>query len=348
MFKEQGQIADKVMAAFHRNVISKLNKFMDTITAWFMEERKVTNTAFNATIGKARVDIAMTMDNKLRVIRKTFDKKLAKAASLFQCNMEEMIADSANWFDASINTINEDLAMVKDVTNQVGELAETIARVDGDVSALRSLHATTLESGLMDLKTQVGNFANTVARLDGDIASIRNLVTNATSPSANANAARGPLLCPGSTVNHSGPTQAPLSLQDRVDMMDGADGRPLSTFHGLPPRTGIQPLRMLTMDGTAPAPMPATPNNGADPAPPPAPPEPPVDNTTTPRQGADEATTGLSGGSDNHPPPPPLAMQPRGLAVTRCGHRATSTYHTTGVEPREYPELPRHTHGQLH
>jgi hypothetical protein len=135
MFKEQGQIADKAMAAFNCDINSKLNKSTDTIMAWFMEKQKVTNTTINATIGKACVDIAMTMDDKLRVIWETFDEKLAKTASLFQHNMEELIADSAKRFDTSINTINKELATVKDVTNQVDKLAKTIARVDRDVTA---------------------------------------------------------------------------------------------------------------------------------------------------------------------------------------------------------------------
>jgi hypothetical protein len=113
-----------------------------------------------------------------------------------------------------------DLAAVRDFQRQVSKIADTIAWVDGNLSALCNLQATTLETAVTDVKSQVGNFANSVAWLDGNVAAICNLVTNSRSPSVNDNKLRGLPPRPSSTGNPSGLPSRPgggWSLQDLWD-----------------------------------------------------------------------------------------------------------------------------------
>jgi hypothetical protein len=117
-----------------------------------------------------------------------------------------------------------DLAAVRDFQKQVGNIANTVARVDGNLSALCNLQATTLETAVTDVKSHVGNFANTVARLDGNIAAICNLVTNARSPPVDDNELHGLPPHPSSTSDPSGPPSRPgggWSLQDLWDAQLG-------------------------------------------------------------------------------------------------------------------------------
>jgi hypothetical protein len=146
------------------------------------------------------------MQKTLLAVCQSFFDDLANTVKLLNITVETMVVDSGklSTLETTVNTLALDLATVRDFQKQVGNIADTVAQVDGNLSALRNLQATTLETAVMDVKSQVGNFANTVARLDGNIATMRNLVTNARSPPINDNKLRGLPPRPSSTGNPSG------------------------------------------------------------------------------------------------------------------------------------------------
>ncbi len=211
-------VTTMVILAAHRKVDSKLDEYPDSITAHFCTDWREINTTIDDKIHKERAQITEDITRKINesllnewlVMQKTllavcqrFSNDLANTAKLLNITVETMVANSGKLsnLETTVNTLALDLAAVRDFQKQVGNIADMVARADGDLSALRNLQATTLETAVTAVKSQVGNFADTVVRLDGNIATIHNLVTNARSLPVNDNKLHSPPPHPSSTGN---------------------------------------------------------------------------------------------------------------------------------------------------
>ncbi len=160
-------ITTKSIFAVHREVDSKLDKYSDSITAHFCKDWREINTTIDDKIHKERAQITeditrkinksllneqLVMQKTLLAVHQSFSNNLANMAKLLNITVDTMVADLGKLFtlETTINTLALDLAPVRDFQKQFGNIADTVVRVDGNLSALRNLQATTLETAVMD------------------------------------------------------------------------------------------------------------------------------------------------------------------------------------------------------
>jgi hypothetical protein len=137
----------------------------------------------------------------------------------------------------------------------------TLASIGTTVTSITQTTADSVEAAVMGVKTlmvkEIGNIPDTIARVEGNMAILRNLVTLVQTPQVDATTVPtgiGLTACSDDRGDPSGPPLGPalLSLQDRVDILDGVDGRPLAATCGQTSSPGLRPpqVHVHTMDAT--------------------------------------------------------------------------------------------------
>jgi hypothetical protein len=175
--------------------------------------------------------IKQLMDTNAEKNQSTFDKIVANQ-SIFHCNLREM--------STSMATTNG-----------------TLATIATTVSSITQSTADTVEAAVTGITTlmvkEIGNIADTIARVEGNMAVLRNLVTlvqtaQVDAPTVPTNT--GPTEC---SDDDGDPTNLPpglnlLSLQDRFKILDDADDQPHDANRG--PSPGFRSLQdwMHTQD----------------------------------------------------------------------------------------------------
>jgi hypothetical protein len=125
------------------------------------------------------------------------------------------------------------------------------------VTNLVTTELGTIAATITNLVTkEVGTIADMSARVEGNIATLRNLVTSVRPPHLMESVVHtGPIECSDDDGNHTNPSPQSglLSLQDRIDMMDGADSKSVDTTRGRTPSLGLWPPQVWvdSTDGTS-------------------------------------------------------------------------------------------------
>jgi hypothetical protein len=189
----------------------------------------------------------------LEFIKQLVDTNAATSAEANQKNqsMFDKITANQSIFQGDLREISTSMA-----TNN-----STLASIATSVTSITQTTADSVEAAVMGIKTlmvkEVGNITDTIARVEGNMALLRNLVTSVRTPQLDATTVptgTGPTACSDDNGDPPGPPlgPAPLSLQDHVDILDGADGQPHTATRGQTSSPGCRPpqVSVHAMDAT--------------------------------------------------------------------------------------------------
>jgi hypothetical protein len=236
MIKDHCHEANSCISLMRKYLLEEIQGQSDkTYAAFWLERQKREDALLSIWEGIAK-DIANTfcanneLSANLASIKQLVDTNAATSTEALQKNQSifDKITANQSIFQSNLREILTSMATT------TGTLA-TIATMVSFITQTTTMDL--VKAAVMGVKTmmvkEIGNIADMIARVEGDMAVLWNLVTLVQPPQVDATTVptgTGPAACSNDKRDTPGPPLGPppLSLQDRVDILDGADGRPLA------------------------------------------------------------------------------------------------------------------------
>ncbi len=263
MFKDHRRNSNSQLLSLRKYYERRLCEQSDKTLFAIDKECKVKQRKREAAILLVWEGIAMDIANKfcankelsanLESIKELMDTNAATSVEANQKNqsMFNKITVSQSIFQGNLHEISTSMAINNGMLASIATMVTSITQTTADL----------VEAAVMGVKTlmvkEIGNITDTIAHVDGNMAVLWNLVTLVQTPQVDATTVPTgtfPTACSDNDADPPGPPlgPAPLSLQDRVDILDGADGRTLAATRGQMSSPGFRPPQICVhvMDTT--------------------------------------------------------------------------------------------------